>query len=48
MKERVEMVGGSLSVESAPGKGTIIRIRILQRARNAKSLAPVKTNRKTV
>jgi two-component system, NarL family, sensor histidine kinase DegS len=24
MKERVEMVGGSLSIESAPGKGTTV------------------------
>ena len=28
MRERVEMVGGSLSVESAPGKGTTIRAQI--------------------
>jgi two-component system, NarL family, sensor histidine kinase DegS len=28
MRERVEMVGGSLSVESAPGQGTIIRAQI--------------------
>jgi two-component system sensor histidine kinase DegS len=28
MRERVEMVGGSLSVESAPGKGTTIRAEI--------------------
>jgi signal transduction histidine kinase len=48
MKERVEMVGGSFSVESSPGKGTKIRIRILQRARPAKKLDPVKLTRKTV
>jgi signal transduction histidine kinase len=48
MKERVEMVGGSFSVESYPGKGTIIHIRILQRARPAKKLASVKPTRKTV
>jgi signal transduction histidine kinase len=24
MKERVEMVGGQLSIESAPGKGTTV------------------------
>jgi signal transduction histidine kinase len=28
MRERVEMVGGSFSVESAPGKGTTIRSQI--------------------
>lgn len=28
MRERVEMVGGSFSVESAPGKGTTINVRI--------------------
>ena len=28
MRERVEMVGGSFSVESAPGKGTTIRAEI--------------------
>jgi signal transduction histidine kinase len=28
MRERVEMVGGSLRVESAPGKGTTIRAEI--------------------
>ena len=28
MRERVEMVGGSLAVESAPGKGTTIRAQI--------------------
>ena len=28
MRERVEMVGGSFNVESAPGKGTIIRAQI--------------------
>ena len=28
MRERVEMGGGSLTVESAPGKGTTIRVRI--------------------
>ena len=28
MRERVEMVGGSFSVESTPGKGTIIRAQI--------------------
>lgn len=44
MKERVEMVGGSFAVESSPGKGTKIRIRILQRARPAKKLASVKPN----
>ena len=48
MKERVEMVGGSFSVESSPGKGTIIHIRILQRAHPVKKLASVKPTRKTV
>jgi signal transduction histidine kinase len=33
MRERVDMVGGSFSVESAPGKGTAVRIRIPQRTR---------------
>jgi signal transduction histidine kinase len=28
MKERVEMVGGTFSVESAPGKHTIVRAEI--------------------
>ena len=28
MRERVEMVGGSFSVESAPGKGTTIQAQI--------------------
>jgi len=28
MRERVEMVGGSFHVESAPGKGTIIEAQI--------------------
>jgi signal transduction histidine kinase len=28
MRERVEMVGGTFCVESAPGKGTTIRARI--------------------
>ena len=28
MRERVEMVGGSFSIESAPGKGTLIRAQI--------------------
>ena len=48
MKERVEMVGGSLAVESSPGQGTTVRIRILQRARSIKKLASVKPNPKTL
>jgi len=28
MRERVEMIGGSIAVESAPGKGTTIRAQI--------------------
>ena len=28
MRERVEMVGGSLRVESAPGQGTTIRAKV--------------------
>ncbi len=36
MRERVEMVGGSFSVESAPGKGTAVRIRIPQRTHQSK------------
>jgi signal transduction histidine kinase len=28
MKERVEMVGGSLTIESARGKGTTVRVEI--------------------
>jgi signal transduction histidine kinase len=28
MRERLEMVGGNFSVESAPGKGTIVRAQI--------------------
>jgi signal transduction histidine kinase len=36
MRERVDMVGGSFSVESAPGKGTAVRIRIPQRTRQSK------------
>jgi signal transduction histidine kinase len=29
MRERVEMVGGTFYVESAPGKGTTVRVEIL-------------------
>jgi PAS domain S-box-containing protein len=36
MRERVEMVGGSLSIESAPGQGTTIRAQIPIRARSAR------------
>ena len=28
MRERVEMVGGTFSIESAPGKGTTIKVEI--------------------
>jgi signal transduction histidine kinase len=28
MKERIEMVGGSMAIESAPGKGTTVRTKI--------------------
>ena len=28
MRERVEMVGGSFNIESAPGKGTTIKAQI--------------------
>jgi signal transduction histidine kinase len=28
MRERLEMVGGSFSIESAPGKGTTIRAQV--------------------
>jgi signal transduction histidine kinase len=28
MRERVEMVGGNFHVESAPGKGTTVRVQI--------------------
>jgi signal transduction histidine kinase len=28
MRERVEMLGGSLSVESSPGKGTTINVEV--------------------
>ena len=28
MRERVEMVGGRFSVESAPGKGTMVKVQI--------------------
>jgi signal transduction histidine kinase len=28
MKERIEMVGGSLTIESAPGKGTTVRAEV--------------------
>jgi signal transduction histidine kinase len=47
MRERVEMIGGSLSIESAPGKTTILRIRIPPRTNRAPKVAvkpAVKTN----
>jgi len=28
MRERVEMVGGTLTIESEPGKGTTVQVRI--------------------
>jgi signal transduction histidine kinase len=28
MRERVEMVGGTMDIQSAPGQGTTIRVRI--------------------
>jgi signal transduction histidine kinase len=28
MKERMEMVGGGLTIESAPGKGTTVRAQV--------------------
>ena len=28
MKERIEMVGGTLAIESSPGKGTTVRAEI--------------------
>jgi signal transduction histidine kinase len=28
MKERVEMVGGTLAIASSPGKGTVVRVEI--------------------
>jgi signal transduction histidine kinase len=28
MRERVEMLGGSLNVESSPGKGTTVRVEV--------------------
>lgn len=39
MRERVEMVGGSLAVESAPGKATTLRVRIPLRAGRGKARA---------
>ena len=37
MRERVEMVGGSLAVQSAPGRGTTIQVQIPIRRTGAKS-----------
>lgn len=37
MKERMEMVGGSLKIESAPGRGTIVRAQIPFKPKKAKS-----------
>jgi hypothetical protein len=28
MKERIEMVGGTLTIESTPGKGTTVRVQV--------------------
>ena len=28
MKERIEMVGGTLAIESTPGKGTTVRVQV--------------------
>jgi signal transduction histidine kinase len=37
MRERVEMVGGTLTIESAPGQGTIVRAEIpFNREKNKK------------
>jgi signal transduction histidine kinase len=37
MRERVEMVGGSLTIESAPGRGTTVRAEIpFNREKNKK------------
>ncbi len=46
MRERVEMVGGSFSVESAPGQGTTIGARIpLRKGRRKSVSAPVESVR---
>lgn len=48
MRERVEMVGGRFSIESAPGKGTVLRIRIPQRTRQPKKLSRGKLSPKVL
>lgn len=40
MRERVEMTGGTLSVDSAPGKETRLRVEIPHRRRTAKKFPP--------
>jgi PAS domain S-box-containing protein len=40
MRERVEMVGGDFSVESAPGQGTVIRVQIPFRSSPARAALP--------
>jgi len=40
MRERIEMVGGTMTIESAPGKGTIVRADIPFTAAKAKKMRP--------
>ena len=46
MRERVEMVGGTFCVDSAPGKATTIRVEIPQRRASA-AKRPAKKSRRT-
>jgi len=46
MRERVEMIGGTFCIESAPGQGTTVRVEIPS-ARGRKD-APEKSNQKTL
>ena len=48
MRERVEMVGGKLSIESVPGQGTAIRAQIPFGSRSAKGKALVKPSNTTI
>jgi len=41
MRERAERLGGTLEIESTPGEGTRIRVRISQRSRDASGPAGI-------
>ncbi|MFN0080411.1 MAG: sensor histidine kinase [Prosthecobacter sp.] len=44
MRERVEMIGGTFCIESAPGKGTTVRVEIAAATDGAKKTSAKKTN----